>query len=159
MLISKGGNMTLPEKLHMLRKRSGLSQEQLAEQLGVSRQAISKWESGQSVPESEKLILLSNYFNVSLDYLLKDNIENSEAPCSKPTMPRSKTKLFIGFILGISGSLMLVMWGLISIFNSSASTQFAESSVIRIDGNAILLILSVAAIVFGIVLLTKHPNK
>lgn len=51
------------------------------------------------------------------------------------------------------------MWGLISIFNSNASTQFAESSVIRIDGNAILLILSVAAIVFGIVLLTKHPNK
>lgn len=82
--------MTLPEKLHMLRKRSGLSQEQLAEQLGVSRQAISKWESGQSVPESEKLILLSNYFNVSLDYLLKDNIENSEAPARNRLCPAAK---------------------------------------------------------------------
>lgn len=46
--------MALSDKLYMLRKKSGLSQEQLAEQLSVSRQAISKWESGQSVPESEK---------------------------------------------------------------------------------------------------------
>jgi len=54
--------MELSEKLYSLRKKSGLSQEQLAEQLGVSRQAISKWESGQSVPESEKLIAISNFF-------------------------------------------------------------------------------------------------
>ena len=68
--------MALSDKLYMLRKKSGLSQEQLAEQLIVSRQAISKWESGQSVPESEKLIAISNYFDVSLDYLLKDENEN-----------------------------------------------------------------------------------
>jgi len=46
--------MTLSEKLYTLRKQSGLSQEQLAEQLNISRQAISKWESGQAVPETEK---------------------------------------------------------------------------------------------------------
>ena len=51
----------LSEKLYMLRKRSGLSQEQLAEQLNVSRQAISKWESGTSIPESDKLIAVSEY--------------------------------------------------------------------------------------------------
>ena len=64
--------MALSEKLYTLRKKSGLSQEQLAERLSVSRQAISKWESGQSVPESDKLIVISNYFKVSLDYLLKE---------------------------------------------------------------------------------------
>ena len=75
--------MALSDKLYMLRKKSGLSQEQLAEQLSVSRQAISKWESGQSVPESEKLIAISNYFDVSLDYLLKDENENESNECSR----------------------------------------------------------------------------
>lgn len=63
--------MALPEKLYTLRKKSGLSQEQLAEALNVSRQAISKWEGGSATPESDKLLALSNYFGVSLDYLLK----------------------------------------------------------------------------------------
>lgn len=67
--------MALSEKLYTLRKKSGLSQEQLAEQLGVSRQAISKWESGQSIPESDKLVVISNYFKVPLDYLLKEDDE------------------------------------------------------------------------------------
>ena len=62
-------------KIYRLRKNSGLSQEQLAEQLNVSRQEISKWESGTVVPESEKLVLISNYFGVSVDYLLKDEEE------------------------------------------------------------------------------------
>ena len=71
--------MALSEKLYELRKKSGLSQEQLAEQLGVSRQAISKWESGKSVRESDTLVSISQYFNVTLDYLMKDNIPTSEA--------------------------------------------------------------------------------
>ena len=69
--------MALPEKLYALRKKSGLSQEQLAEALNVSRQAISKWEGGSATPESDKLLALSNYFGVSLDYLLKDGAPNA----------------------------------------------------------------------------------
>ena len=69
--------MALPEKLYTLRKKSGLSQEQLAEALNVSRQAISKWEGGSTMPESDKLLALSNYFGVSLDYLLKDGAPNT----------------------------------------------------------------------------------
>ena len=72
MLKAKGGNKLLSEKLYRLRKNSGLSQEQLAEQLNVSRQAISKWEQGTAVPESEKLIAISNYFAVTVDYLLTE---------------------------------------------------------------------------------------
>lgn len=68
----------LSERLYKLRKKSGLSQEQIAEQLNVSRQAISKWESGAAVPESEKLIIISEYFKVSVDYLLKDVDEEEQ---------------------------------------------------------------------------------
>lgn len=65
--------MALSEKLYELRKKGGLSQEQLAEQLGVSRQAISKWESGKANPESDTLISISKFFNVTLDYLMKED--------------------------------------------------------------------------------------
>lgn len=72
----------LSEKLYMLRKKSGLSQEQLAEQLNVLRQAVSKWESGTSIPESDKLIAISQYFNVTLDYLMKEDSDGNLQPVS-----------------------------------------------------------------------------
>lgn len=65
--------MQLSEKLLALRKARGLTQEQLAEQLAVSRQSISKWESGQAVPEVEKLLALSALFEVTTDALLKSS--------------------------------------------------------------------------------------
>lgn len=67
--------MALPEKLYALRKKSGLSQEQLAEALNVSRQAISKWEGGKSYPDIHSLLLLSALFDVSLDQLIKGDLE------------------------------------------------------------------------------------
>ena len=70
--------MALSDKLYELRKKKGLSQEQLAEHLGVSRQAVSKWESGQSVPEYDKLIAVSRYYGISLDRLMKDEEDASE---------------------------------------------------------------------------------
>lgn len=151
--------MTLSEKLYMLRKKSGLSQEQLAEQLGVSRQAISKWESGQSVPESEKLILLSDYFKVTVDYLLKDNLSYCETFSTERPISHGKTKILLGIILSISGVVMMIILGLLSIVNSNASNQLAESSVIHIDGNGIFFILSLVAILAGAVLLVKNTKK
>ena len=65
--------MSLGEKIQRLRKESGMSQEQLAEGVTVSRQAVSKWELGESMPDAENLIQLSNLFNVSIDFLLKDS--------------------------------------------------------------------------------------
>lgn len=61
--------MTLGENLHSLRKENFLSQEELAERCQVSRQAIAKWESGESVPTIEKLLFLADLYNVSLDEL------------------------------------------------------------------------------------------
>lgn len=70
--------MKLAEKLQTLRKERGMSQENLAEIIGVSRQAVSKWESGQSYPEMDKLIALSELFNVSIDSLVKDVKDNTD---------------------------------------------------------------------------------
>ena len=64
--------MTLQEKLCRLRSREGLSQEDVAEKLNVSRQSVSKWETGQSVPELEKLLALSELYHVSLDDLARE---------------------------------------------------------------------------------------
>lgn len=70
--------MEFSEKLIQLRRGSGLSQEQLADQLGVTRQSVSKWESGMAMPELVKLIALSEMFGVSIDYLVKDYLNESE---------------------------------------------------------------------------------
>ena len=67
--------MNFSKKLQILRKEKRLSQEGLAEKLNVSRQAVSKWESGQSFPELDKIIILSDIFSVTVDELVKDNIE------------------------------------------------------------------------------------
>ncbi len=71
--------MIFSEKLQILRKEKGLSQEKLAELLSVSRQAVSKWESGQTYPEIEKLIVLSDLFEITLDDLLKDKDTECES--------------------------------------------------------------------------------
>lgn len=63
--------MTIADRIQTLRKARGVSQEELADRIGVSRQAVSKWESEQSSPDLEKIILLSDYFGVTTDYLLK----------------------------------------------------------------------------------------
>ncbi len=63
--------MEFAEKLITLRKSRELTQEQLAERLNVSRQSVSKWETGQVIPEAEKLLELSRTFDVTIDYLLK----------------------------------------------------------------------------------------
>jgi transcriptional regulator with XRE-family HTH domain len=76
--------MAIGEKIQQLRKMNNLSQEQLAEKLAVSRQSISKWELGESTPDTEKIILLSRIFQVSTDYLLHDDINSDmEIPAVK----------------------------------------------------------------------------
>ena len=64
--------MNFNEKLITLRKSKGLSQEELGAELKVSRQTVSKWESGQSYPDFQRLVLLSDYFGLTLDELVKD---------------------------------------------------------------------------------------
>lgn len=67
--------MTFGEKLQKLRKEKGMSQEELANQLNVSRQAVSKWENDQGFPETEKMLMIGNIFSTSMDYLLKEDTQ------------------------------------------------------------------------------------
>lgn len=69
--------MNFADKLLKLRTQYGYSQEALAEKLNVSRQAVSKWELGTTLPETDKVITISDFFNVSTDYLLKDKFQLS----------------------------------------------------------------------------------
>ena len=100
--------MNLSEKIYQCRKEAGLSQEALAEQIGVSRQSVSKWETGEADPEIAKLKLLSTTFNVSVDWLLSEEdtpktphskIEENENPSTHKALHT------IGWIIGIGVSL------------------------------------------------------
>lgn len=79
--------MTLSDKLQILRKSRGITQEALAEKMAVSRQAIAKWENGMAYPDIMNLIQLSNLFHVTIDYLVKDN------ECSKTLSPKLETDM------------------------------------------------------------------
>ena len=68
--------MILAEKITEERKKNGWSQEEMAEKLSVSRQAVSKWESAQSTPDLQKVLRLAEIFGVSTDYLLKDELKS-----------------------------------------------------------------------------------
>lgn len=76
--------MILGEKIAQLRRKNGWSQEELADKMEVSRQAVSKWESGQTTPDLERILRLSSLFGVTIDYLLKDGTE--------PETPRPETE-------------------------------------------------------------------
>ena len=89
--------MILADKIITLRKKAGWSQEELASQLGVTRQSVSKWEGAQSVPDLDKVVQMSRLFGVSTDYLLKDELEEEEfveseadeAPLRRVTMEQA----------------------------------------------------------------------
>lgn len=83
--------MTLSEKILYCRRKNGLSQEALAEKIGVSRQAISKWETGDATPEIGKLKALADAFCVTTDWLLSDAEPEVEAPAAAPEPQEKKT--------------------------------------------------------------------
>ena len=85
--------MTLGETIKEQRTAHGLSQETLAEAMGVSRQAVTKWEAGQSAPSSEKLIALAKLFHISLDELIGNETASSQAPQGKKPNPILRTNL------------------------------------------------------------------
>ena len=98
--------MTIEERIQALRKEKGLSQEQFADVLGVSRQAVSKWEMGQSMPEIDKLIAMSQLFGVTIDYILK-----GEAPpvANENERRRAASRKIGGQIVSAVAGMLLLM--------------------------------------------------
>ena len=95
--------MKLSEKIQLLRKKNGYSQEKLAEECNVSRQAISKWEADIALPETEKLLLLSKLFGVSIDVLLKDNlvidVTKETQTCGNQNHDKKENGIYKGVII------------------------------------------------------------
>jgi len=90
--------MSFGQKLLSLRKKKGLSQDELGGQLNVSRQTVSKWELGETTPEMDKLITLSDFFNISLDELVKgtatSDVNSKEAGTSETKLHKSKKSVY-----------------------------------------------------------------
>ena len=97
--------MKLNEKLFRCRKRCGLSQEELAERLGVSRQAVSKWELGTALPELDKLKLLAKEFGVSADWLL-DDTQDEPQEIKQETQPPAEKHSWVEDVPGVLGRLL-----------------------------------------------------
>lgn len=139
--------MNLGEKIFKLRKDKGLSQEALAERIGTTRQAISKWENNQGFPETEKLLQLSNIFEVSTDYLLKD--EKSDKGASEKGYYVS-TEMANGYISSQKKecryiALAFMFWALAGVPYS----MFSAGSTWRYLGMAVCIIMGIICIVLG----------
>lgn len=117
--------MKLSEKIVQLRKGRGLSQEELAERLGVSRQAVSRWESGTALPDAGNLRQISRLFEVSADYLLDEERESPEGPAAAVAQKPHRTN---GKVIAGGCMAMLGFWGNVIIYIAS---RFVEVMIPR----------------------------
>lgn len=129
--------MNFPEKLYSLRKSKNFSQDELAEKLGVSRQAVSRWESGETMPDSPNLLQISKIFSVSADYLLRDEIEEifpeKKAENTGKTENKRKNPLFVIYIFGLlamSALLYIIALSDMDIVYLAAGTVFLLAGII-----------------------------
>ena len=105
--------MTFGEKLQKLRKARGWTQEELAQQAGVSRQSLSKWESDAALPDTANVVVLSDLFGVSTDYLLREAASGTTEATPVPAAPAAPSKrmphthLTVGCIMTVLG---LILW-------------------------------------------------
>lgn len=147
----------LSEKIYTLRRRNGLSQEQLVEKLGVSRQAVSKWEGGLSTPELDKLMALSQCFGVSLDELTGNQsapppTKTQEGP---PPNPRSKPGSRAGVLLCAIGGACLALLGLLSLLLPPMAEQVSQSSTVTLNGTGIFMALFLGMMAAGAVMIFR----
>lgn len=151
--------MILAEKIVTLRKRAGWSQEELAAQLGVSRQSVSKWEGAQSVPDMQKVVQMSRLFGVTTDYLLKEELGEPEptpaesaAPLRCVTMEQAADylalrqaaapKLALATLLCVLSPVVLLLLAALSDRPGAALSENAAAGI----GLCVLLVLVAAAV-------------
>lgn len=139
--------MTFGEKLFKLRKEKGLSQEALAEQIGTTRQAVSKWENNQGFPETEKLLQLSNIFETSLDFLLKDEKSSNDVNERGYYVSREMATGYIANQKKISGYIGagFMSWALAGI----PYVMFTSNLTWRFLGMAVFIIIGISSFVIG----------
>lgn len=160
--------MRLGEKLAALRKARGMSQEQLADRLGVSRQAVSKWELNEAAPDVNRVVALSEFFGVTTDYLLKDaGAGETEKPAADGAAPEKSgrdERRWLGMAITIlSGLAILAMW---TVMEYRGATYWANGvylgegflGFLMFSGGGLLLLLALAlCLTGGIRLLMGKP--
>lgn len=147
--------MKLSEKIYTCRKKAGLSQEALAEKLGVSRQAVSKWETEEAIPELSKIPMMAKIFGVTADFLLSDEENFEDAPKQHEEIPKieppkpfktpdwvdnlpntlgdffRKYGWILGVIVAIIGVGIMILYGFLLIFSvATTSTGFINPFLI-----------------------------
>lgn len=154
--------MILADKIIELRKKEGWSQEELAEKLSVTRQSVSKWEGAQSIPDLDKVVQMSRLFGVTTDYLLKDELEESQpAECDAAPVLRRVTmaqasdylalrraaapKMALATMLCIFSPIALI--GLAAVSELSVSIFPIREDVAAGIGLCVLLVLVAVAVV------------
>ncbi len=148
----------LSEKIVSLRRKNGLSQEQLAEKLGVSRQAISKWEGGLSTPELDKLKALSKCFHITIDELIGNEGAADSEPAreeEKPPMARKARESRLGIFLCLGGAVCLILFSILAVLRPVAVDRVAESSMLTLNGTGILIALFSVLMLLGMILIFK----
>ncbi|MEY8389920.1 helix-turn-helix transcriptional regulator [Lachnospiraceae bacterium 45-W7] len=126
--------MNMADRIQYLRKAKGISQEELADKVGVSRQAVSKWESEQSTPDLAKVIIMSDFFGVTTDYILKgiepvaDQEQKSKELTGKVLYIASTAFMVIGLFCAFGGwyeeQKMEAVWGSMIIQAVGAASYF-----------------------------------
>lgn len=151
--------MIFADKLIKLRKQQGMSQGQLADRLGVTRQSVSKWESGASMPELSKMIAISEMYHVSMDYLVKDYLEedrkiesNTKADAQNSRL-EEKMESLERYMIGYSytSKTQIGKIPLVSIRLSRHLGKGAVAKGIIAIGNVSVGILSIGCVSFGVV--------
>ena len=133
--------MNIADRIQYLRKSKGISQEELADKIGVSRQAVSKWESEQSSPDMDKIIILSDFFEVTTDYILK-GIENEQQQDEK----KVNANIFVAIATALN---------FIGLIVASAMWHEIQTSMAIVTG---LILMAVGCMVFGIGLAVSTEN-
>lgn len=170
---------TIGKKIEELRKNAGIKQDELAEALGVTRQAVSKWELGLTIPKGDMLIAICSYFNVKPDYFLYENSDQSESTVEEtaltadekpektetiapPPKKRSRKKTVLitctlVIALLVAAIMLFIAWleapseG-VAVSVSASSWGFDIVTVLQIIASVILI----AVVCFFVVLIIKH---
>ena len=133
--------MNVADRIQNLRKVKGISQEELADRIGVSRQAVSKWESEQSLPDIDKVVIMSEFFDVSTDYILR-GIESEKQVTDNA--PNANIFVFVATVLSFIGLVV-----------SCATWYEQQTAMTAVSG---LIFMAVGCMIFGVGYFASSPN-
>lgn len=154
--------MILADKIIRLRKKNGWSQEELAEKMNVSRQAVAKWEGAQTVPSLEKILQLGELFSVTIDYLIKDEIENEEVTNTSTEsnirhITLEEANKFLKWretaSIRIAAGVFLCIFSVIPLLILSAMTEYSsykisDAAAVTIGLSILLILVAIAVTMF-----------